>query len=189
MAGNVGKHRKGPDWTRIKADYLKGGTSYRDLASKHGVSLSTLGKRAGREGWDDDRQRVGDEVATELPSVVAVAILSERDLCKVAQLDDAQWLRARAKADAKASLADVAKAIHTAQQIERKALGLEGPASDTKGAVADAASSPQADPAHLPGAVIVVPGKSTDWAQLATAREGGLDTEPGGASGVPGVPG
>lgn len=186
---NVGKGRNGPDWNRIKAEYLKGGTSYRELASKYGVPESTLTRRAIAGQWKQERERTESEVAAELPALVAAAILSDRDLCKSAQLADAQWLRERTRADAKAGLADCAKALQAVQQLERKALGLEGPASDGKGGVADAASSPQADPAHLPGAVIVVPGKSTDWAQLATSREGGLDTEPGGASGVPGVPG
>lgn len=58
---------KRPNWDRIKAEYLKGGIGYRPLAAKHGVSESTLTKRAIRESWDSERQRIGSEFAAELP--------------------------------------------------------------------------------------------------------------------------
>lgn len=43
------------DWKKIKAEYIRGGTSYRKLASKHGVSLSALTRRASSEKWADLR--------------------------------------------------------------------------------------------------------------------------------------
>ena len=45
------------DWKRIKAEYIAGGTSYRKLAEKYGVSPTTLTKVAGREGWVEARQQ------------------------------------------------------------------------------------------------------------------------------------
>lgn len=45
------------DWKRIKAEYLAGGTSYRKLAEKYGVSPTTLTKVAIREGWVEARQQ------------------------------------------------------------------------------------------------------------------------------------
>lgn len=44
----MGKHR---DWTEIRTEYEKDGTSLTDLSKKHGVSLSTLKKAAARQGW------------------------------------------------------------------------------------------------------------------------------------------
>ena len=41
------------DWTRIKAEYIAGGTSYRKLAEKYGVSRSKLQAIATREKWVD----------------------------------------------------------------------------------------------------------------------------------------
>lgn len=61
--------------------------------------------------------------------------------------------------------------------------------ADKEGGNPDGKSGTEADPNALPGAVVLLPGKSTDWAELATARESGLDPESGGASSVPGVPG
>jgi lambda repressor-like predicted transcriptional regulator len=42
-----------PDWKKIKAEYIAGGTSYRKLAEKYGVSRSKLQAIATREKWVD----------------------------------------------------------------------------------------------------------------------------------------
>ena len=41
------------DWKLIKAEYIAGGTSYRKLADKYGISRSKLQARATSEGWVD----------------------------------------------------------------------------------------------------------------------------------------
>ena len=41
------------DWKRIKAEYIAGGTSYRKLAEKYGVSRSKLQAKATSENWVD----------------------------------------------------------------------------------------------------------------------------------------
>ena len=45
------------DWAAIRAEYIAGGTSYRKLAAKYDVSLSTLRKRAERERWTEMRSQ------------------------------------------------------------------------------------------------------------------------------------
>ncbi len=47
------------DWKRIKAEYIAGGTSYRKLAEKYGVSFSTLRKVAAKEQWTELRNKAG----------------------------------------------------------------------------------------------------------------------------------
>ena len=62
-----------PDWKKIKAEYLHGGTSYRELANKYGVSFSTIQRRGAREKWTDLRsqidiksdEKIVDEVADQ----------------------------------------------------------------------------------------------------------------------------
>lgn len=54
------------DWEKIKAEYLQGGTSYRKLADKHGVSFSTLRARAIKEKWADKRDEVCNKAATKV---------------------------------------------------------------------------------------------------------------------------
>ena len=54
------------DWKRIKAEYIAGGTSYRKLAKKYGVSPTTLTKVAGREGWVAARQQAEIKKTSEI---------------------------------------------------------------------------------------------------------------------------
>lgn len=59
------------DWKKIKAEYVRGGTSYRKLAAKHGVSPSTLSKIATREKWAELRKQTGAKFDTKLTDSVA----------------------------------------------------------------------------------------------------------------------
>ena len=45
------------DWKRIKAEYVAGGTSYRKLAEKYKVSLTTLQRIAKKEDWTGLRRQ------------------------------------------------------------------------------------------------------------------------------------
>ena len=54
------------DWKKIKAEYIAGGTSYRKLASKYGVSFSTLRDTAIREKWTDLREQARNKSVTKL---------------------------------------------------------------------------------------------------------------------------
>lgn len=47
----------GRDWERIRQEYAASSMSLRELAEKEGISLSTLGKRCGREGWQQLRKQ------------------------------------------------------------------------------------------------------------------------------------
>ena len=49
------------DWDAIRAEYIGGGTTYRRLAQKYGVGVTTIAVRAGNEGWTRDRQVARDE--------------------------------------------------------------------------------------------------------------------------------
>ena len=44
-----------PDWNRIRAEYVAGGISQRQLAKKHDVPFSTIQKRSHREKWKSAR--------------------------------------------------------------------------------------------------------------------------------------
>ena len=59
------------DWKSIKAEYIAGGTSYRKLAEKYGVSFTTLTRTAKRERWVDLRQQAGDKAATKIVEKVS----------------------------------------------------------------------------------------------------------------------
>ena len=58
------------DWNAIKAEYIAGGTSYRKLAEKYGVSFTTLTRTAQRENWVGLRQQSEDKVTTNIVNQV-----------------------------------------------------------------------------------------------------------------------
>ena len=54
------------DWKKVKAEYIAGGTSYRKLAEKHGVSFNTLKTIAIRENWTDLREQANNRSTTKI---------------------------------------------------------------------------------------------------------------------------
>ena len=58
-------------WQKIKAEYIAGGTSYRKLAEKYGVSRTTLERKAKDEKWSELRRQA--EVKAEAKIINAVS--------------------------------------------------------------------------------------------------------------------
>ena len=52
------------DWNKIKAEYIAGGTSYRKLCTKYGVSRTTLQRKAKDENWLGLRSQAEAKTAT-----------------------------------------------------------------------------------------------------------------------------
>ena len=71
------------DWKRIKAEYIAGGTSYRKLAEKYGVSFTTLQRKAKEERWLELRRQKEDKTATKI-----VESLSDKDAEKAVDIID-----------------------------------------------------------------------------------------------------
>ena len=58
------------DWKKIKAEYIAGGTSYRKLADKYGVSFSTLKEIARREKWTDLKEKTRYKADTKFADLM-----------------------------------------------------------------------------------------------------------------------
>ena len=58
------------DWNEIKTEYISTEIGYRDLAKKHGVSFSTLQRRAKKENWAGIRRQVCDDTVTAVTTAV-----------------------------------------------------------------------------------------------------------------------
>ena len=69
-----------PDWKKIKKEYLSGGISYRDLATKHGVPFSTLSRVAKKEKWTDLRVQIENKVDTRIVESVTKQETQKVDL-------------------------------------------------------------------------------------------------------------
>ena len=59
------------DWNTIRAEYIGGNISQRDLAKKHGVPIDTLLKRANKEHWKDERDNAYNKSAMKAQQKVA----------------------------------------------------------------------------------------------------------------------
>ena len=58
------------DWKQIKSEYIAGGTSYRKLAEKYGVSFSTLRCVAKKEKWTDLKTQAQHKADTKIIETV-----------------------------------------------------------------------------------------------------------------------
>ena len=45
------------DWQAIKTEYITTDTSYRKLAQKYGINVTTIAKTAGAENWVEERKQ------------------------------------------------------------------------------------------------------------------------------------
>ncbi len=59
------------DWTKLKAEYIKGGTSYRKLAEKYKVPFGTLRNVAAKEKWRELRDKTRLKTDTKLTDAVS----------------------------------------------------------------------------------------------------------------------
>lgn len=74
-------------WETVRAE-REAGASFRDLASKHGVSHQAIVKRAKTEGWGDG-QDVGETVRRKVAEKVAGVVASGNPKKKAAAIDAA----------------------------------------------------------------------------------------------------
>ena len=58
-------------WNKIKAEWLKGGKTYKQLAEKYQIKEGTIKNRASKEGWQKEKLLIADKVSTELRERVA----------------------------------------------------------------------------------------------------------------------
>ena len=79
------------DWDTIKAEYLAGGTTFKKLAEKHGVSFNILSKRAKKEDWTKARRKSGEKKTKK----IAEKIATKQAKCAVDALDVARYTAAR----------------------------------------------------------------------------------------------
>ena len=71
------------DWITIKAEYIAGGTSYRKLVEKYGVSRTTLQRKAKEENWIGLRSQAEAKTETKI-----VESISDKDAKKAVNIID-----------------------------------------------------------------------------------------------------
>jgi hypothetical protein len=58
-------------WQKIKAEYIAGGTSYRKLAEKYGVSRTTLERKAKDEKWAELRRQAEGKAEAKIVDAIS----------------------------------------------------------------------------------------------------------------------
>ena len=53
-------------WSKIRAEWLKGGITQKELAKKYGLSEKTISNRASKEGWKNEKGRIREKTEEEL---------------------------------------------------------------------------------------------------------------------------
>ena len=60
------------DWSAIKTEYITDeSTSYRKLAEKYGVSYTSIGEKARKEGWAKERERFLNKTLSKTLSAIS----------------------------------------------------------------------------------------------------------------------
>lgn len=72
------------EWRKIKAEYIAGGTSYRKLSAKYGVSRTALQRRAREEHWVELKDQTKAKTDAKISEEV-----SERQASRASKIIDA----------------------------------------------------------------------------------------------------
>ena len=60
-------------WTKIRAEWLKGGITQKQLAEKYGVSLKTIQNRASKEGWKKAKGKIREKTEEKVSARIVRA--------------------------------------------------------------------------------------------------------------------
>lgn len=75
------------EWDKIKAEYVAGGTSYRKLAEKHGITLAVLRNVAEREEWVKLKAQAQHKTNTKLVESISKT-KAKKAVDKLARVSD-----------------------------------------------------------------------------------------------------
>ena len=53
-------------WAKIRAEWLKGGITQKELADKYGLSVKTISNRASKEGWKNEKGKIREKTEEQL---------------------------------------------------------------------------------------------------------------------------
>lgn len=136
------------DWEMIKADYLQGELSVKELAEKYGVSTNQIYKKVSSEGWKKTREKIRQKTEEKYVARVArtrareldvittatgkLAVLLDRTVDELSELPTEKRLRNLK------GIAATASAIQTNMETTMKLLGIQTPAQEAAQKIARA---------------------------------------------------
>ena len=75
------------DWTKIKYDFVTNGCTMRSLSRKYNLAVSTISKRAKKEGWVKLAEQVSEQVEQQSEQIAIKKAVSNNE--KAMQIIDA----------------------------------------------------------------------------------------------------
>lgn len=116
------------DWTKLRAEFIHGTMTMRELAKTHGINSSGVMRRAANEGWDAARKQESAKVSKAANQALGDYRASELSKFNDDDLKVARAIRAKAANMINGDLSPkdlkaLAGAFDTAQKIGRLALG------------------------------------------------------------------
>ena len=180
-----------PDWERIRAQYIAGTASCRELAMAHGLQTSQVARRCRQEGWQAQRRQGGPqerlevlmELSQRLCAVVERALADEEQFYRYVVQRNEQY--AEPVEDDQGHLVTKRRwtEVQTLPKVDTKALGeITGTLQRLTGLIRDLWERPGVREAHrmrleeqrlelakqkdcAQGAQIVIGEEAGDWAQ------------------------
>lgn len=140
--------QKRPPWDEIKADYISGEISVKELAQKYGVSANQIYKRASSDGWKKTLEKIRQK--TEEKYVARVARTRARELDVITEatgkmatllkktVEELDELPTEKRLRNLKGLAATASAIQTNMETTMKLLGIQTPAQEAAQKIARA---------------------------------------------------
>ena len=117
------------DWETIRAEYVAGDASYKDLAAKYGVSYKQITTRGHDEKWAAERRKVREKAANRAADIVARQ--KARSLANIMLAADKMADRLAANIDIldnARDTSDIAKALKSTIDTIHQEYGIQTPA-------------------------------------------------------------
>ena len=109
-------------WTKIRAEWLKGGITQKELAEKYGLSVKTIQNRAYKEGWQKQKGKIREKIEEQTRDRVVRVRVNHLDKLIQANemlLDGLLKMAQMIQADPKAMLKDKAGSIKSAESFAK----------------------------------------------------------------------
>lgn len=115
-------------WDQIKAEYIAGGISYRELSEKYGVSQNTMRHKAAVEKWNDERHKAAAKATQKMTEKIAqkqaAAAIDDLKVARYTALlfqDTLQQVAELVRQNPDVMIADTQGLAHLATAINRNA--------------------------------------------------------------------
>ena len=109
-------------WSKIRAEWLKGGITQKQLAEKYGLSVKTISNRAYKEGWKNQKGKIREKVEEQTRERVTRARVNHLERLIAANellLDGLEQMAALIQAKPEVVLFDKAGTIKNAESFAK----------------------------------------------------------------------